>query len=279
MRFITTRVYRHHGTSPAQIQPVNFTNQGIDLQVSIMHRSSTMHSYKPRLLNDRSAPIYPLTITEAVLYTSTREPPSRVLPYQPATSPQSKPPTNPLRLVLPYHRDPPPVTATTDSTSKSPVLPPLPNQPQSQGHNLLTLPATYLPHPVPPPALTATQLATLPSNVHIKLANQRAYAALFNALERDGGWLWWEKKFIDIERVEADFGAVLKFGIGIDGEVEVVVDDDNDGDGGEGNGDEGERNVLGEEEEEVPEHEKLRTENNKRIAAYVTRCLILGLVE
>lgn len=93
---------------------------------------------------------------------------------------------------------------------------------------------------------------------------------------------------MDVERVEREFGGVMRFRSVNDGEV--IVDDDEDGDhrgerDGEKKGEVVDRggnmdvDVLGEEEEEVPEHEKIRTENNKRIAAYVTRCLRLGLVD
>lgn len=37
--------------------------------------------------------------------------------------------------------------------------------------------------------------------------------------------------------------------------------------------------VLGDNEEELPEHGKLKTENDKRITAHVMRNLGLGLVE
>lgn len=96
---------------------------------------------------------------------------------------------------------------------------------------------------------------------------------------------------MDVERIEREFGEVMRFRSGEDGEV-VVVDNDDEEDGGHRGERDGEKkgevvdrdgdmdvDVLGEEEEEVPEHEKIRTENNKRIAAYVTRCLRLGLVE
>lgn len=80
--------------------------------------------------------------------------------------------------------------------------------------------------------------------------------------------------FVDVERVERDFGRFC----------DLSARKDEKGQGGSGNGSGsggGDRNVdvLGEEEEEVPEHERVRTENNKRIAAYVTRYLRMGLAE
>lgn len=104
---------------------------------------------------------------------------------------------------------------------------------------------------------------------------------IFRSLESAGGWIWWEKDWIDVERVERELFEeeegkekvvdernlemenATQIETGSDGYTTMAVRDAG--------------KVVGdEEEEEVSEEETNRREKYKRIAAEISMCLRRG---
>lgn len=209
----------------------------------------------------------PLTIEEAVLYTSTRRAP-----------PHAIPPSHRNENIEDHS------SSHHESIKPNPTPPSILNTPGGCSRNsefhVLTDATDCLVHPPAPKRVTKQHLLSIPPDKRTVLVVQSVYALTFHHLDRRGGWLWWEHTLLDTARVDATCDAPT--------DLSATHDDIRTSHiRGRGKGSKG-----GEEEQhqqETPnndhdhdrdrDRETTRTQNNKRLAAYLTRYTLLGIVE
>lgn len=110
----------------------------------------------------------------------------------------------------------------------------------------------------------------------------RVYSSQYFSLMSDG-WLGWERAYVDVEAIARDFGLSSGLSIAKTQSLTLRINEDNrpgtqpsartevhQGDNKEEVTNRANQ-VEGEEEEEITEAEKIRSENRKRVAWYITQ--------
>ncbi|KAK5092083.1 hypothetical protein LTR24_005524 [Lithohypha guttulata] len=217
---------------------------------------------------DRTYPARPLTIAEAIDYTSTRIPPPRTLSndYNDISTSASQPEPSPFR---------PGVNLPLPPSRPQARLPcPLPVH--------LTTRADKLPRVVRLVPLTREILSQITPQQAMNFRWMRVYSSQYFSLMSDG-WLGWERAYVDVKAIARDFGRPSGLSIAKTQSWTLRINEDNrpstqpsartkahERDSKEEATNRTDQ-VEGEEEEEITEAEKISSENSKRVAWYITQ--------
>lgn len=216
---------------------------------------------------DRTYPAQPLTIAEAVNYTSTRMPPPRTLSkdYNDISTSHHS---------LSLHHFAPVNEPLPPPRPQARLLRPLPAH--------LTTPADKLPRVVRLVPLTREILSQITPQEAINFRWMRVYSSQYFSLASDS-WLGWERAYVDVEAVARDFGPSSGLSVANTQILTLRINEDNRPGtqpsartevhrcDNEEEATNRANPVEGEEEKEITEAEKIRSENSKRVARYITQ--------